>query len=390
VTSLDYYGIEELLTEEERTARDRTRRFVQEEVMPEVVPYHRAGKFPEHLTPRMGKLGFFAPYLKEHGCAGLSYTAYGLIMQELERADSGLRSLASVQGSLTVHAIHSFGSSEQHARWLPGLVSGERVGCFALTEHAHGSDPSGMETRATRDGDQYVLNGSKCWIGNASIADVKVVWAKDEEGDGRVGGFVVEKNAPGFRARDIEGKFSLRMSRTSECWFENCRIPADNRLPKANGLGAALSCLSQARVGVAWGVIGAAIDCYETALAYAKEREQFDRPIAGFQLVQEKLVWMVQEITKAQLLALRLTRMMEAGSATPAHISLAKRNNVWMALECARKARDILGAVGITDRYSVIRHLMNLESVLTYEGTHDIHTLAVGRDITGLSAFEGS
>src|SRR5438045_885294 len=385
MSSLDYYNIEELLTDEERQARDRARHFVQEEVLSEIVPCHRAAKFPDHLIPRMGTLRFYAPYLNEHGCAGLSYTAYGLIMQELERADSGLRSLASVQGALAIQAIHSFGSPEQHARWLPGLVTGERVGCFALTEHGHGSDPDRMETRARRDGDHYVLNGSKCWIGNASIADVKVVWAKDDEG--RVGGFVVEKDTPGFSARDIEGKFSLRMSRTSECWFENCRIPADNRLPEATGLGAALSCLSQARVGVAWGVIGAAIDCYETALAYAKAREQFDRPIAGFQLVQEKLVWMVQEITKAQLLALRLTRMMEAGAATPAQISLAKRNNVWMALECARKARDLLGAVGITDRYPVIRHLMNLESVLTYEGTHDIHTLAVGRDITGLSAF---
>jgi len=388
MTSLDYYAIEELLTDDERAARDRTRRFVQEEVMPEIVPCHRAAKFPEHLRPRMGALRLFAPFLKEHGCAGQSYTAYGLIMQELERADSGLRSEASVQGALAIYAIHSFGMPEQHARWLPGLVLGERVGCFALTEHGHGSDPGGMEARATRDGDHYVLTGSKCWIGNASIADVKVVWAKDD--DGRVGGFVVEKSTPGFRAQDIQGKFSLRMSRTSECWFENCRIPAENRLSKASGLRAPLSCLSQARVGVAWGVIGAAIDCYETALAYAKSREQFGRPIAGFQLVQEKLVWMVQEITKAQLLALRLTRMMEAGTALPAQISLAKRNNVWMALECARKARDILGAPGITDRYSVIRHLMNLESVYTYEGTHDIHTLVVGQDITGISAFGGS
>jgi glutaryl-CoA dehydrogenase len=387
MTSLDYYVIEELLTDKERAARDRARRFVQEEVMQEVVPYHRAAKFPEHLTQRMGALGFYAPHLKDHGCAGLSYTAYGLIMQELERADSGLRSLASVQGSLVIYAIYSFGTPQQQERWLPGLVSGTRVGCFALTEHGHGSDPGGMETRAKREGDHYILNGSKCWIGNASIADVKVVWAKDD--DGRVGGFVVEKDAPGFRANDIEGKFSLRMSRTSECWFENCRIPAENRLPKASGLKAPLSCLSQARVGVAWGVVGAAIDCYETALAYAKSREQFGRPIAGFQLVQEKLVWMVQEITKAQLLALRLTRMMEAGSVRPEQISLAKRNNVWMALECARKARDLLGAVGITDRYSVIRHMMNLEAVSTYEGTHDIHTLAVGRDITGISAFGG-
>jgi len=329
-TSLDYYAIEELLTDDERAVRDRARRFVQEEVMHEIVPCHRAGEFPEHLTPRMGALGFYAPYLKEHGCARQSYTAYGLIMQELERADSGLRSLASVQGPLAIHAIHSFGTPEQHARWLPGLVSGERVACFALTELGHGSDPAGMETRAIRDGDHYVLNGGKCWIGNASVADVKVIWAKDD--DGNVGGFVVEKNTPGFRAQDIEGKFSLRMSRTSECWFENCRIPSENRLPKASGLRAPLLCLSQARAGIAWGVIGAAIDCYETALAYAKSREQFGRPIAGFQLVQEKLVWMVQEITKAQLLALRLTRMMEAGTASPAQTSLAKRNNAWMAL----------------------------------------------------------
>jgi len=385
ISSLDYYTIEELLTDEERSARERARRFVQEEAMPEIVPCHRAGKFPEQLRARMGELRLFAPYLKDHGCAGLSYTAYGLIMQELERADSGLRSEASVQGALAITAIHSFGTPEQQARWLPGLVSGQQVGCFALTEHGHGSDPGGMETRAKRDGDHYILNGSKCWIGNVSIADVKVVWAKDD--DGRVGGFVMEKDVPGFRAQDIEGKFSLRMSRTGECWFENCRIPAENRLPKASGLRAPLSCLSYARAGIAWGVIGAAIDCYETALTYAKSREQFDRPIAGFQLVQEKLVWMVQEITKAQLLALRLTRMMEADTARPEQISLAKRNNVRMALECARKARDILGAVGITDRYPVIRHLMNLESVSTYEGTHDIHTLAIGRDITGLSAF---
>ncbi|HZS17611.1 MAG TPA: acyl-CoA dehydrogenase family protein [Candidatus Udaeobacter sp.] len=385
--SLDFYGIEELLTEEERNARDRARRFVQEEVLSEIVACHRAAKFPDHLIPRMGALGFYAPYLKRQGCAGLSHTAYGLIMQELERADSGLRSLASVQGSLAIQAIHSFGSSEQQARWLPGLLSGELIGCFGLTEHGHGSDPGGMETHARKEGNHYILNGSKCWIGNASIADVKVIWAKDEAGS--VGAFVVEKDAPGFRAQDIEGKFSLRMSRTSECWFENCRIALENRLPNASGLGSALSCLSHARTGIAWGVIGAAIDCYETALAYAKTRHQFDRPIAGFQLVQQKLVWMVQEITKAQLLALRLTRMLEIGSARPAQISLAKRNNVWMALECARKARDILGAAGITDRYPVIRHLMNLETVFTYEGTHDIHTLVVGRDVTGINAFAG-
>src|SRR5690242_9945098 len=279
MTSLDYYNIEELLTDQERAARDRARRFVQEEVLSEVVPCHRAGKFPELLITRMGALGFYAPYLNEHGCAGVSYTGYGLIMQELERADSGVRSLASVQGALAIQAIHSFGTAEQHARWLPGLVSGKTIGCFALTEHGHGSDPGGMETHAKRDADQYVMNGSKCWIGNASIADVKVVWAKDD--DGKVGGFIVEKDSPGFRAQDIEGKFSLRMSRTSECWFENCRIPMGNRLPKAVGLRAPLACLSQARTSITWGVIGAAIDCYETALAYSKARKQFDKPIGS-------------------------------------------------------------------------------------------------------------
>src|SRR5437764_75522 len=321
--SLDYYAIEELITDEERAARDRTRRFVQEEVMQEVVPCHRAAKFPEHLTRRMGALGFYAPQLKEHGCAGLSYTAYGLIMQELERADSGLRSLASVQGSLVIYAIHSFGTPEQQERWLPGLVSGTRVGCFALTEHGHGSDPGGMETRARREGDHYILNGSKCWIGNASIADVKVVWAKDD--DDRVGGFVVEKDAPGLRARDIEGKFSLRMSRTSECWFDDCRIPAENRLPKASGLNAPLSCLSFARIGIAWGVIGAAIDCYETALSYAKEREQFGRPIAGFQPLQQKLAWTGQEIRKAQWRGLRSPHLMKAAAPRPPQFQLPKR-----------------------------------------------------------------
>ena len=335
--SLDFYGIEELLTDEERAARDRARGFVQEEVLSEIVPCHRAAKFPDNLIPRMGALGFYAPYLNGHDCAGLSHTAYGLIMQELERADSGLRSLASVQGALAIQAIHSFGSPEQQARWLPGLLSGKLIGCFALTEHGHGSDPGGMETRAKREGDHYILNGSKCWIGNASIADVKVVWAKDD--DGHVGGFVVEKDAPGFRAQDIEGKFSLRMSRTSECWFENCRIPAENRLLKASGLGAPLSCLSHARAGIAWGVIGAAIDCYETALAYAKSREQFGRPIAGFQLVQQKLVWMAQEITKAQLLALRLTRMMEMSSAPRADLARQAKQRLDGAGMRAQSAR---------------------------------------------------
>ena len=382
---VDYMDIDSLFSEEELMVRQTVRDFVDDQVIPIIEEANREEKMPMHLIPKMAEMGLFGPTIKEYDLPGLNNVAYGLIMQELERADSGVRSLASVQGALAIQAIHSFGSPEQHAQWLPGLVSGERVGCFALTEHGHGSDPGGMETHAAREGDHYILNGSKCWIGNASIADVKVVWARDD--DGHVGGFVVEKDAPGFRARDIEGKFSLRMSRTSECWFENCRIPAENRLPNASGLRAPLSCLSYARVGIAWGVIGAAIDCYETALAYAKAREQFGRPIGSFQLVQQKLVWMAQEITKAQLLALRLTRLMEAGTSRSAQISMAKRNNVWMALQCARKARDILGAAGITDQHSAIRHLMNLESVFTYEGTHDIHTLIIGRDITGLNAF---
>ena len=386
--SLDYYNIEELLTDEERAARDRARRFVQEEVEREIVPCHRAGKFPEHLTPRMGTLGFYAPYLKEHGCAGVS--SHRVRPHYARTRTGGFGSAVTGIGAGRAR------DTSNPFVWLAGATSTLAAGisfrregglfCAYGARTRVGSRRDG-NPRQARDGDHYILNGSKCWIGNASIADVKVVWAKDDEG--RVGGFVVEKDAPGFRAQDIEGKFSLRMSRTSECWFENCRIPAENRLPKAEGLKRAAIVSLVCACGITWGVIGAAIDCYETALAYAKSREQFGRPIAGFQLVQQKLVWMAQEITKAQLLALRLTRMMEVGSARAAQISFAKRNNVWMALQCARKARDILGAAGITDRYPVIRHLMNLESVSTYEGTHDIHTLVIGRDITGIDAFVG-
>jgi len=384
---VDYYGIDAEFSAEERAVRDRTRQFVREEVLPEIQQHHReASYFPPAFYKRMGAMQLFGPTLSGYGCPGLSPAAYGLMMQELDRADAAVRSLASVQGPLAMFAIHAYGDEEQKARWLPLLARGEKIACFALTEPGHGSDPASMETRARRDGGDYVLDGAKKWIGNGSVADVKVVWAKDETG--QVGGFLVEADAPGFRAQDIEGKFSLRASRTSELFFEACRIPAANRLPGAQGLKAPLRCLSQARFGIAWGVIGAAAECYEVALNYARDRVQFGRPIAGFQLTQEKLVWMLSEITKAQLLALQLARLMAAGKLRPQQISLAKRNNAWMALECARRARDILGAVGITDAYPVMRHLMNLETVYTYEGTHDIHTLILGQDITGLGAFQ--
>ncbi|MBI3117268.1 MAG: acyl-CoA dehydrogenase family protein [Candidatus Hydrogenedentes bacterium] len=383
---LDYYALEDLLSPEERALRQSLRAFVRDEVLPELRELHRqGGYFPAEFMRRMGTLGLFAPHLHGYGCPGRSSIAYGIISQELERGDSGLRSLASVQGSLAMFAIHAFGSEEQKNRWLPLLARGEKLACFALTEAAHGSDPAGMETTARRDGNHIVLNGEKMWIGNGSVADIKVVWAKNEQG--KVNGYLVEGGAPGFSATDIEGKFSLRISRTSRLAFNDCRVPAENCLPGAQGLKAALACLSQARFGIAWGVIGAADDCYQTALEYARERCQFDKPIASFQLVQEKLVWMLSEITKAQLLAFQLARLKDAGTIRPQQISLAKRNNVWMALECARKARDILGGIGITDAYPVIRHLMNLETVYTYEGTHDIHTLILGQDITGLSAF---
>jgi glutaryl-CoA dehydrogenase len=306
-------------------------------------------------------------------------------MQELERGDSGLRSIASVQGPLAMYAIHTYGSEEQKQHWLPRMVRGEAMGSFALTERNHGSDPAGMETTARRDGDEYVLNGGKFWIGNGSTSAVRVVWARDD--DGHVGGFLVERDAPGLIAEDIQGKQSLCLSRTSELIFQDCRIPATNRLPAAKGLRAALSCLSQARYGIAWGALGAAMDCYESALAYAKEREQFGRPIAGFQLVQDQLVWMLTEITKGQLVAYQLGRLMDAGKARPQQISFAKRNNVAIALECARRARDILGGIGITDQHPIFRHMTNLETVKTYEGTHNVHTLILGQDITGLNAF---
>ncbi len=382
---VDYYGIEELLTEEERMVRDTVRDWVETEFLPPIQHHHRAGTFPTDLIPKLGEMGVFGATLKGYGCAGLGHVAYGLIMQELERGDSGLRSCASVQSALVMYPIYSYGSDEQKERWLPRLRTGAAVGCFGLTEPDHGSDPGSMKTRAIRKGDRYVLNGTKLWITNGSIAHVAVVWAKDDASE--ICGYLVEKGTPGFSILDIPGKFSMRASITSELSFQDCAIPLENKLPGAKGLSGPLSCLSQARYGIAWGAIGAAMACYDWALQYAQSRIQFGKPIASFQLVQRKLVWMLTEITKAQLLALQLGRVKDLGKGRAQQISMAKMNNVWMALETARMARDIMGAAGIVDEHPVIRHLLNLETVFTYEGTHDIHTLILGQDITGLSAF---
>jgi glutaryl-CoA dehydrogenase len=380
---LDYYGVEELLTDEERMIRASVRSFVEREALPLLEGCHAREEFPRQLIPRMAELGIFGAHLKGYGCAGLSSVAYGLIMQELEAGDSGLRSMGSVQGSLAMYAIWRFGSEEQKRRWLPEMAAGRAIGCFGLTEPDHGSDPGGMETRARRDGKGWVLSGVKRWITNGSISDVAVVWAKDGE---TIRGFLVEKGTPGFSTPDIKGKFSLRASITSELVLEDVRVPADAILPEAEGLGGPFSCLNQARYGIVWGALGAARTCYLTALSYTQDRKQFDRPLAGYQLVQQKLVYMVTEITKGQLLAWRLGRLKDAGAARPPQISLAKRNNVGVALEIARLARDMLGANGIVNEYPVIRHMMNLETVNTSEGTHDMHTLIVGRDVTGLDA----
>jgi glutaryl-CoA dehydrogenase len=386
---VDYMDIDSLFSEDELLVRKTVRDFVDKEVMPTITEHNRNATFPLHLVSKMGALGFFGANLDGYGCAGMSDVEYGLIMQELERGDSGLRSFVSVQGALVMFPIHAYGSDEQKSQWLPKLQDGSAIGCFGLTEPDFGSNPAGMRTRAKKKGNDYLLNGEKLWITNGSIADVAVVWAKVEDEGDEIAGFLVEKDRPGFSAYDIHGKFSLRASVTSGLLFQECLLPAENRLPKAGGLKAPLSCLSAARYGIAWGVIGAAMDCYDTALRYAQGRKQFgDKPIAGHQLVQEKLVWMISEITKAQLLAVHLGRLKDQRRADFAHISMAKRNNVWMALECARRARDILGAQGIADEYSIFRHMANLESVYTYEGTHDIHTLIIGQRITGIPAFE--
>ncbi len=381
---VDYYGLDDLLTDEERMIRKTVRDFVDREAAPIIEEHHARETFPRHLIPRMAELGLFGANLKGYGCAGLNNISYGLICQELERVDSGLRSMVSVQGSLCMHPIHAFGSEEQKQRWLPPMAAGRVIGCFGLTEPDHGSDPGGMETRARADGDQFVISGVKRWITNGSLADVAIVWAKT--GDG-IRGFLVEKGTPGFSTHDIKGKFSLRASVTSELVLEEVRVPRANLLPGVSGLKGPFSCLSQARYGIVWGAMGAAMACYQTALDYAKERRQFSRPLAGYQLVQHKLVHMLTEITKGQLLAHRLGQLKDVGRVRPEQISLAKRNNVAQALDIARLARDILGANGIVNEYPVIRHMLNLETVNTYEGTYDMHTLIIGRDITGEDAI---
>lgn len=385
LTIPDYYNISSLLSEEERMVRDTVREFVDNEVLPIIEQHNREGTFPIDLVKRFGELGMFGPTIpEEYGGGGLSSICYGLICQELERGDSSIRSCVSVQGSLVMYPIWRYASEELKRKWLPKLASGEAIGCFGLTEPDFGSNPGGMLTNARETGNGYVLNGAKMWITNGTIADVAVVWAKL---DGEIRGFLVEKGTPGFTAPEMKGKHSLRASVTSELVFQDCEIPKTHIFPEIRGLRGPLSCLTQARYGISWGAIGAAIAVYESSVNYATTRVQFGRPIGGFQLVQEKLVWMLTEITKAQLLAYRLGRLKDEGRMSPQQVSLAKRNNVWMALECGRMARDLHGANGILDEYPIMRHMANLESVKTYEGTHDIHTLILGADITGLDAF---
>lgn len=381
----DFYDLDLLLNEEEKLIRKTVREFVEQEVIPIIEEHNEKASFPTQLIPKIGELGLLGAQLKGYGCAGLGSNAYGLIMQELERGDSGLRSFVSVQGALVMYPILSFGSEEQKEKWLPLLQQGKAMGCFGLTEPDFGSYPAGMRTTAKKEGKYYILNGSKMWITNGSVADVCVIWAKTDEG---IRGFLVEKKTPGLKTSDIKGKFSLRASVTSEIVLEDCKIPESNLLSKTEGLKSALMCLNQARYGISWGAIGAAMACYHQALEYAKERIQFGKPIASFQLVQEKLAWMVQEITKAQLLAWRLGKLKDEGKIKHTQISLAKKNNVWMALEIARMARDILGANGTAYEYPVGRHMCNLEAVKTYEGTHDIHTLVIGEAVTGIPAYK--
>lgn len=385
--SPDYYRIEELFTEEQLLIRNSVREWVKEEISPIIEECTQNARFPKELISGMAAIGAFGSYIpQEYGGFGLDQISYGLIMQELERGDSGIRSTASVQTSLVMYPIWKFGNEEQKQKYLPKLASGEFVGCFGLTEPNHGSDPGAMETHFVEDGDNIVLNGAKMWISNAPMADVAVVWAKDEQG--RIHGVLVEKGMKGFSAPETKGKWSLRASITGELLFDNVRVPKSNILPNKSGLGAPLLCLDSARYGIAWGAIGAAMDCYHTALNYAKERTQFGKPIAATQLQQKKLAEMITEITKAQLLTWRLGVLRNQGKATSAQISMAKRNNVHMAITIAREARQILGAMGIVGDYSIMRHQMNLESVITYEGTHDIHLLITGMDITGISAFK--
>jgi glutaryl-CoA dehydrogenase len=384
----DFIEFDSLLSDEELMVRDTSRQFIEDNLIPIIEECNREGRFPRELVQSMAELGFFGATLRGYGCAEMNNVEYGLIMQEMERGDSGVRSFVSVQSALCMYPIYTFGSEEQKQQWLPEMAAGTKLGCFGLTEPDAGSNPGAMRTRARREGHEYVLSGEKMWITSGSIADIAVIWAKNEEQVGRVRGFLVETDRPGFSAQDVHGKWSLRASVTSSLSLQDVRIPCQNILPKSDGLKSALMCLNQARYGIAWGALGAAMSCYDTALQYALFRKQFrDQPIASHQLVQEKLVWMLSEITKGQLLVLQVGRLKDEGKAGHQHISMAKRNNVWMALECARLARDILGANGIADEYPVFRHMANLESVKTYEGTHDVHTLILGTAITGIDAF---
>src|SRR3990170_203446 len=383
---VDYYNLESLLSSEEIMIRNTVREFVSDEVIPIIEKHNRESTFPMHLVPKMAELGLFGNTLpQKYGCAELNYVSYGLVTQELERGDSGIRSFVSVQSSLVMYPIFTFGSDEQKEKWLPPLAKGKKIGCFGLTEPDFGSNPAGMVTKAEKVDGGFILNGAKMWITNGTIADVAVVWAKL---DGVVRGFLIEKGMKGFTAPEMKGKHSLRASVTSELIFDNVFVPEKNLLPKTEGLKNALMCLNQARYGIAWGVVGSMMACYDTALNYAKSRIQFGKPIASFQMTQEKLVFMITEITKAQLLNLQLGRMKDKGTLKHTHVSMAKRNNCEKASEIAKIAREILGANGILDEYPVMRHLANLESVKTYEGTHEMHTLIIGEDITGISAFE--
>jgi glutaryl-CoA dehydrogenase len=383
----DYYLLDELLTEEHKLVRDAAREWVKREVSPIIEDYAQKAEFPTQIIKGLADIGAFGPYIPEqYGGAGLDQISYGLIMQEIERGDSGVRSTASVQSSLVMYPIWKYGNEEQRMKYLPKLASGEWMGCFGLTEPDHGSNPGGMTTNFKDKGDHYLLNGAKMWISNAPFAQVAVVWAKDETG--RIHGLIVERGMEGFTTPETHNKWSLRASSTGELIFDNVKVPKENLLPNKSGLGAPLGCLDSARYGIAWGAIGAAMDCYDTALRYAKERIQFDKPIGATQLQQKKLAEMITEITKAQLLTWRLGVLRNEGKATTAQISMAKRNNVNMAIEIAREARQILGGMGITGEYSIMRHMMNLESVITYEGTHDIHLLITGMDVTGFSAFK--
>lgn len=383
----DYYLLDELLSDEQKLIRDMVRTWIKKEVSPHIETWAQNCEFPKHLVPQMGELGVFGPTVpQQYGGGGLDYITYGIMMQEIERCDSGMRSTASVQGSLVMYPIYAYGSEEQRNKYLPKLASGEWLGCFGLTEPNSGSDPGSMITNIKDDGDHVILNGSKMWISNSPFADVAVVWAKDEAGEIR--GLIVERGMEGFTTPEIHSKWSLRASCTGELVFDNVRVPKQNIFPNIKGLKGPLGCLSKARYGIAWGALGAAMDCYDSALRYTKERSQFNKPIAGFQLQQKKLAEMITEITKAQLLVWRLGVLMNEGRATPAQISMAKRNSCEIALQIAREARQMHGGMGITGEYSIMRHMMNLESVITYEGTHDIHLLITGMDVTGLNAFK--